>query len=528
MRNVILTGFMGTGKTTVGRILEKKLNMKLVDTDDVIEERSAIKIADIFENMGEARFRALESKAIKDVAKGNNQIIATGGGAIVDEDNLRLLKKAGKVICLQAGTDTIIDRICEDNKRPLLKGKDLKIEIEKLMQSRLKYYNKADLILNTDGKEPKEVADEIIDYLNADYEVVRVELGSRSYDIKIGAGIIKNIGSELKSLGYNDKAVVVTNDTVDAIYGDKLLKSLKDAGLDAEKIVVDDSEKSKALNVVNDVITRLLELKCERNTPLIALGGGVVGDLTGFVASIFLRGIPFIQLPTTLLAQVDSSVGGKTGVNHELGKNLIGSFYQPKLVLIDIDVLKTLPDDEMLNGISEIIKYGMIKDTDLFDYLKENKDKIIKKDEDSMKHIISRSCIIKADVVSADEKEESGLRSILNYGHTLGHALEALSHYKGIKHGKAVAIGMVFAATLAAKKGLCDKSVINEISCILQMYGIDIDVEIKDVRRIIDTMRLDKKVKKGSIKFVLPFNIGNVEYDVDASEDEISDLLSKN
>lgn len=525
MKNIILTGFMGTGKTTVGRILEKKLNMKFVDTDVVIERSAGIKIAEIFENMGETHFRKLESDAIEMITMNDNQIIATGGGAVINDYNLRLLKESGRVICLKADTDTIINRVCNDSSRPLLKGGDLKLTIENLMQRRMKHYNKADFIVDTDGKSPEDVANNIINYVNQDYNDINVELGDRSYDIKIGKGILNNIGQEMVSLGYDDRAVIITNPEIDRLYGDSIRKSMKLVGIKCETIKVDEGEKSKSLIVADEIITRLLELKCERKTPLIALGGGVVGDLTGFVASIYLRGVPFIQAPTTLLAQVDSSVGGKTGVNHKLGKNLIGAFYQPKIVMIDTDVLSTLPDDEFLNGISEIIKYGVINDADLFEYLKENVDLIMKKDVVALKNIIKRSCEIKAYVVSEDELE-SGLRAILNFGHTLGHALEATSDYKGIKHGRAIAIGMIFAARLSLKLGICTEHEVDEINNIIKLYGISTEFKIKNVRNIMNAMKLDKKVKDGNINFVLPKSIGKVEYDVKVNEESILSALS--
>lgn len=528
MRNIIITGFMGTGKTTVGRILEKKLNMKFVDTDNLIESRAGKKIADIFKNDGEDYFRKLESEVIMITAKESNQIIATGGGAILNENNLQALKDSGKLFSLFASPDIIVDRVSSNNKRPLLNVKDVKEEVERLLAIRMERYKKADYLINTDGKSAVEIAELIENIISAKYETVSVNLGIRSYDIKIGAGALNNIGAELNSLGFNDRAVIVTNKTIKDLYCDKLYKSLDGALIKHETIIVEDGEKSKSLKVVNDIITKLLEFKCERNTPLIALGGGVIGDLTGFSASIYLRGVPFVQVPTTLLAQVDSSVGGKTGVNHEYGKNLIGTFYQPKLVMVDTDFLKTLPMDEYLNGISEIIKYGVIKDAALFRYLEDSKNKILAMGKDSIEqvaHIIKRSCEIKAEVVSLDEKE-SGLRSILNFGHTLGHALEATGSYKGIKHGRAVAIGMIFAAKLAVMRGMCDSSVVDRITNLIKAYGISTDIEIKYHEKIIDTMRLDKKVKKGNIKFILPKEIGSVEYDVNVKESEIINALT--
>src|SRR3990172_3293900 len=259
-------------------------------------------------------------------------------------------------------------------------------------------------------------------------EIVRVELGERSYDIEIGAGLLPSVGEKMRALGLTGRAGVVTNETVAPLYLDAVMKSLSAAGIEAVSLVLPDGEEFKTLPWASHLYDRLMEERFDRKCALVALGGGVIGDLTGFVAATYMRGIPFVQAPTTLLSQVDSSVGGKTGVNHPLGKNMIGAFYQPRLVTADVDTLNTLPREEFLSGMAEVVKYGVIWDAEFFGFIEANRGAILDKEPVALTHIIKRSCEIKALVVGRDERE-SGLRAILNYGHTVGHAVESLTNY---------------------------------------------------------------------------------------------------
>lgn len=356
--------------------------------------------------------------------------------------------------------------------------------------------------------------------------VVKVELGARSYDILIGAKLDK-LGEEMGKLRLGAKVAVVTNPTVNKLYGKTALASLKAAGFTSMPVEVPDGEQYKTLDWANAVFTALLINTFDRRSPLVALGGGVIGDLTGFAAACYMRGVPFVQAPTTLLAMVDSSVGGKTGVNHAMGKNMIGAFHQPRLVLMDLDALKTLPKEEFLSGMAEVIKYGVIWDRELFDFLEKNREKILNLEEGPLGHIIRRSCEIKADVVSKDERE-GGLRAILNFGHTVGHAVETLSDYTS-RHGEAVAIGMVYASRLAHRTGLCDARVPERVEKLINAYGLPTSLSVMKPRptvtRFLDMIQVDKKAEAGKVRFILPKKIGEVVVTGEWDEGTLREVL---
>jgi 3-dehydroquinate synthase len=340
---------------------------------------------------------------------------------------------------------------------------------------------------------------------------VKVSLGERSYDIEIGANL-DEAGARLQGLGLGKKMAVVTNPVVKDLYGRRVVDSLKAAGFLVMSIVIPDGEQYKNLDWANSIYTALLINSFDRKSALVALGGGVIGDLAGFSAATFMRGVPFVQVPTTLLAMVDSSVGGKTGVNHPMGKNMIGAFYQPKKVLMDLTVLRGLPKEELLSGMAEVIKYGVIRDAAFFEYLEKNRGRILSLDPEALEYVIRRSCEIKAEVVSADERE-GGLRAVLNFGHTVGHAIETAENYR-MRHGYAVAIGMVYASRLAHKMGLCGADLPERVEGLVRSYGLPTDLTALErkpsVTELMDTMQIDKKAEGGKVKFVLPKRIGEV------------------
>ena len=356
-------------------------------------------------------------------------------------------------------------------------------------------------------------------------ETIRVDLGERSYDIAIGSNMLRSIGTSLKPFDFSPKAAIVSNTTVHPLYGDVVSNSLKKAGFDVLTVIIPDGEEYKDLLRVEYIYNELLKAKLDRSSSLVALGGGVIGDITGFAASTYMRGISYIQVPTTLLAQVDSSVGGKTGVNHKLGKNMIGTFWQPRLVWIDVKTLNTLQKREFLAGVAEVIKYGVIWDEELFYFLEKNRTRILNLDRDVLMYVIKRSCEIKAEVVSKDERE-AGVRSILNFGHTIGHAIETVTGYRKYLHGEAVAIGMHIEAKLASMLALINNKQVSRIKALIDSYGLPSEKpQDIDVGHILSAMELDKKAVAGQLKFILPEKIGKVRIQTGVSWKIIKDLL---
>ncbi len=336
---------------------------------------------------------------------------------------------------------------------------------------------------------------------------IKVELGERSYPIFIGSGILGKLGEVLKLYGFGQQTVVVTDTTVQRLYGPILSKSFRGKVRDYEIITVPPGEKSKRISNVEKIITQMLEANYDRNATVLAVGGGVIGDLAGFTASIYKRGVPFIQVPTTLLAQVDASVGGKTGVNHPLGKNMIGTFYQPKIVWIDLDVLKTLPGREILCGLAEIIKYGVIWDADLFGIVENKFEQIFTLELSVLEQIVKRCCEIKAEIVAKDERE-GGLRMILNFGHTVAHAIEAAKGYKKINHGEAVLLGMVAESKMALDAGYLKRGDFNRIQTLVSKFNLKPRLKNVTKNELFDFMKSDKKALRGNVRFALPKKIG--------------------
>ena len=340
-------------------------------------------------------------------------------------------------------------------------------------------------------------------------QVVPVTLGERSYDIILRPGLLATVGDRLSAFTTSPKVGVVTDRHVASYYLHGTLRSLCKAGYDPTPIILPPGERTKTLGSIAKILDVLARHKFERQSLLLALGGGVIGDVTGFAAAIYQRGIPFVQVPTTLVAQVDSSVGGKTGVDHRLGKNLIGAFYQPRAVLIDPLTLRTLPRREWIAGLAEVIKYGVIADEGFFAFLEREMPALLKLAEVPVIHAIKRSCEIKAQVVAADERE-SDRRRILNYGHTIGHALESLSGYRGLIHGEAVGVGLVQEADLACHMGLCGSDVVERIRSLVQRAGLSEQVSQASFRSLWGAMQHDKKVIGGQVIGVWPVRIGEV------------------
>ncbi|MHB8481713.1 MAG: 3-dehydroquinate synthase [Nitrospiria bacterium] len=513
-RNIVLVGFMGVGKSTLGRLLAKQTGYLFVDTDQVIEEKEGLSIAVIFEKNGEPYFRESEKDVIQKMSlEKGPMVIATGGGALLKPENVKILKKNGVLICLKASPEEILKRIKQEKHRPLLKDDNLLVKIKTLLKQRAFAYQSADWIIETDQKTPQEICQQIKEKVLSPSltlpESIPVQLeGNRAYPILLGKGNISQLGGYLGQV-YHGKVAVITNPLVWKLHGAVLKKSLTKAGFKITVIQIPDGERYKNIRWVDYAMGELLKNKFERSSPILAFGGGVIGDLAGFVSGAFLRGTPFIQVPTTLIAQVDSSIGGKTGVNHPLGKNLIGVFHQPRWVWMDTELLQTLKKRDYISGLAEVIKYGVIIDKKLFEFLETNRNLILQRDPDTVFYLVKKSCEIKAHVVGQDEKE-SGLRKILNYGHTMGHAIEAVTRYKRYRHGEAISIGMHFAASLALNAGNCSKDLVDRQKNLIESLNLPSSLEKLKRKELLKSMSLDKKVRGGQIYFILPKTIGEV------------------
>ncbi len=353
---------------------------------------------------------------------------------------------------------------------------------------------------------------------------VRVNLGNSSYDIHIGSGILRQSGYQLRKRGFSGKVTTITNPTVKELYGEALEESLLSAGFTVTFLTVPDGEEQKSLDTAGKLYLQLASQHAERTTPILALGGGCIGDLAGFVAATYKRGVPLVQMPTTLLAQVDSSIGGKVAVNHGQLKNEIGAFYQPRLVISDIDTLATLTPKVVGDGLAEVIKYGVIRDSNLFSYLEENIDKVKSASKLALEEVVFLSAEIKAEVVAKDELD-LGLRAILNYGHTVGHAVESVSDFR-VSHGEAVAIGMSAAARISLKMGILAPDELVRLESLIKKAGLPTKAPNLDLERLVSAMKHDKKVRQGKVRFVLPRSLGEVFTTDDVSLSLVKQVLA--
>jgi 3-dehydroquinate synthase len=521
---------MGSGKTTVGRALAKKLNKRFVDSDHEIELRTGASIPLIFEIEGEASFRQRESEVIGELTAQQDIVLATGGGAILDPNSRAHLKSRGTVVYLRTSVNNILQRTGHDKNRPLLQTADPRKRLEEIARQREPFYREvAHITVETGRPNVQWLVQTILAQLDLAGNVpldgelsgqrsrystlsgmttpqpvpitLTVDLGDRSYPIHIGQALLDDANRIGRHVA-GSKVVIVTNTTVGPFYLERLAKTMHAAGKQVTSVVLPDGEEEKNWANLMRIFDALLLEKCDRKTTLLALGGGVIGDMTGFAAAAYMRGVPFIQVPTTLLSQVDSSVGGKTGINHPLGKNMIGAFYQPQAVIADVTTLDTLPARELSAGLAEVIKHGAIIDEKFFDWIEANMAKLMARDADALVHAIQRSCEIKADVVRQDEKE-GGLRAILNFGHTFGHAIEAGLGYGKWLHGEAVGCGMAMAAELSLRMGFIDDAAKTRVTALVKAAGLPTTAPDIGQQRWLDLMQVDKKNEGGQIKFIL-------------------------
>jgi len=518
--NIYFTGFMASGKTRIGKLLASQLKLAYVDSDSFITERAGKSIAEIFEQDGEAKFRELEREAIKEISKKENVVVSLGGGAITKSENVEVIKNTGVLICMRAEPEILCERIGRNNNRPLMAGLDPEARMERIVNmlaEREKFYSLADFSIDSNEDPPeKHVIPRILDALKLwEYLAVRVNLASgETYPIFIGKGILKYANILLKTLKILPKCemLVCTDSNIAKKQKKNFMMICQKAG-ESKNFIFPAGERSKNLEKLNSLWTFMLKKRYTRKTCLLQFSGGVVGDMAGFAAATYQRGVSFVQFPTSLLAMVDSSVGGKVAINHPEGKNMIGAFYQPQAVVCDLSVLKTLPKEEFQAGLAEIVKYGIIYDYYFFEWLEKNASALMRKDAAALKYAVQRSCEIKAEVVGIDERE-LGLRAILNYGHTFGHAIEKLTNFNKLSHGIAVGLGMRIAGRLSTIMGMWSEKEESRQDELLNKFGIpqtlkECGIKI-DMEKTWDAIAGDKKAEKQTRVYILPLEIGKV------------------
>ncbi len=500
---------MGTGKSTLGEQIASQLGMDFVDMDKWIEREKGKSINEIFNQEGEQRFREYEHELCKQLSAKQHTVIATGGGTFLNPKNKDYLEQNGICFCLTCEPDELVQRLKEDEQRPLLKVNDPQKRISELLQQRNEIYSAIQWQINTTNEKPKELAEKIIRIYNTHQLDVCHPMGK--YPIFLGYQVLSLIGIFLKAIRVDPKnrVVILTNHTVSKLYAETLKEGLLKEKYSYVFVEIEDGEKSKNLDTVKNIYHELVRNGISRYDPIIALGGGVVGDIAGFVAATYYRGVPFIQIPTTLLAMVDSSIGGKTGVDLEEGKNLIGAFKQPEMVLIDASVLSSLPLEELKCGMAEVIKHAFLADRNLLEELEQRKgDYGNWYNPEIAIPWLKRAITVKKDIVQQDPFEQN-IRARLNLGHTIGHAVEVMSNYT-IKHGEAVSIGLVAETKIAQELGLTDRNFAERMEKILSDWQLPIRIPQMDVCALLKAIEVDKKKRANQIRWVLPCNVENI------------------
>ncbi|HHX45405.1 MAG TPA: 3-dehydroquinate synthase [Chloroflexi bacterium] len=527
--NIVLSGFMGSGKSEVARAVAERLGRPLIDMDEVIAQRAGMSIPEIFARQGEEAFRRYERALCAELAAPAGRVIATGGGALVDAANRERMAQGGYLICLDGDPDVLVRRVGDGAGRPLLcpagtpEGvpDDVAGRFRALWRERRAAYAALPHHIDTTARSREEVVDAVLALAAAEPISWRVRTPGGAYGVCLMAGGLEWLGDELRARGasgYADGDVVVVSDTnVWPLHGARLMAGLRRARLAPHAVVLPAGERFKTLATVSDLYDRFVDLGMDRATAVIALGGGVITDMVGFAAATYMRGVPLVPVPTTLLGMVDASVGGKVAVDHPRGKNLVGAFVEPLLVMLDPTVLDTLPAVERMAGLAEVIKAGVIADPELFAALEGRQ-------AADLRWVVARALQVKLDVVQEDPYEQ-GRRMVLNLGHTFAHALEVLEDFR-LHHGLAVSIGMAAAAYLGELRGTCTTETRERIVGTLRAHGLPtryrpLQGGTGSPEAIYAAMAADKKRRGGRLRFVVPRAIGEVVVDDDVPEADV-------
>lgn len=514
--SIFLYGPSGSGKSALGKRLASRLGLTLQDLDTEIAARAGMSISTIFEEEGERGFRRREKEALKEVMASTPGVIALGGGALLDAQSQRLVCEAGQVLCLRASPEILLARLQHAEDRPLLEG-DRQEQMRRLLQERRHHYDSFPIQLDTDGLTLEQATREAQIALGA----FRVHGMGAGYDVRIRSGSLDDLGQALSECDLDGPVTVVCDNHVGKLYLAPVSSSLSEAGYEVHQVQIGAGEASKTPETVARLWEAFVQARMERKSTVVALGGGVVGDLAGFAAATFLRGVAWVNVPTSLLAMVDASVGGKTGANLPQGKNLIGAFHAPRLVHVDPETLSTLPGAELRNGLAEVVKTGLIGDARLFARCEEGEALVAS----HLDELVRRSMAVKIEIIEQDPYE-SGLRETLNLGHTIAHALEKVSNFS-LHHGEAVAIGLAVEGRLSQWLGLAEDGLVERLGAVLK--GLQLPVEIPqelDRKRLVAAMRLDKKRVAGKIRFSLPVRVGEVKAGIEIDEADVMGFLA--
>jgi 3-dehydroquinate synthase len=500
-KNIILTGFMGTGKTTVGKMLATKLDREFVDTDQLIESRQGRTIPEIFSERGEAAFRQMEAELAKELGEKDGLIISTGGRFMLDPANVKALSRRGRVFCLVATPQEILTRIKKDadHRRPLLEVPNPSEQIVELLQVRKRGYQRF-LKVKTNDKLPENVTEDLLDLIQRTPEQFAIDNPAQPYDFIVGNGILPFVR---QLTGADGMIVVITDSNVGKLYG-------QSCGEVDHVITIPEGRQQKNMATVQSIYDQLIDFGFDRSGTIVSLGGSIVGDIAGFVAGTYMRGVNFVQCPTSLLAMADTSIGGKTSIDLPQGKNLIGIFKQPSMVIADVATLQSLPAREFTSGMAEVVKHGLLADSDLFEKIENgdwSKSSEFFRSSPAIQTLVAQAIQVKIAIVQEDPFEH-GKRSVLNIGHTFAHAIEQVSGY-GIRHGEAVAIGLVAAVNLSMKLGCCQPGLQQRVEGVCRKIGLPTRIPGELLpETILKAMGSDKKRLAESLRFVLLRAIG--------------------
>jgi len=521
LNNVVLVGFMGSGKSTVGRMLAERTNRSFVDLDEDIAADAGRSISEIFADEGEAGFRQREARSLWTALKKDDIIVAAGGGAPLPEENWHRMREGNCVVSLMAEPAELARRLNGSKGRPLLEP-DVPSAIASLLPNRIGRYASADLVVGTDGRKPVDVAHDIESRLpRGGVHRITIDVPNATHEVTIGSHLPSLVAQTVKRMAPSLPVVILSDWVIMRNHLAPLTDALESLGITSTPVSVPSGEPAKELSALAEIYVALGTIGVDRQGCLIALGGGTVGDVAGFAAATWMRGIRYLQVPTTLLAMVDSSIGGKTAINMPAGKNLVGAVHQPAAIFADVDYLESLPVEEYRAALAEVIKAGMIADRPFVEWLAANVSGLLRREKDVVHEAIRRAIQIKADVVARDPFE-TGERAILNYGHTVGHALERAAGYGKFRHGEAVAWGMEVAARISVMSGHCRAEDVTLQRMLLERTGLlDSRPVIKPLELAV-AMQHDKKSRAGKPRWVLLREVGRVDYGCEVDEPFVS------